>query len=112
GKSAQANSNGASSSPANSIDRQESASLRPTIESVRRATDLKVEASNGKLPIIFSPPGNGNGDAADLATGKFILRLELTEKIKELFRLAQEQGYLTQGDIQEALPGNLITPEE
>src|SRR5271170_1887829 len=36
---------------------------------------------------------------------------ELTEKIKELVRLAQEQGYLTYGDIHEALPANIIAPE-
>ncbi|MFN7140316.1 MAG: RNA polymerase sigma factor RpoD, partial [Limisphaerales bacterium] len=37
---------------------------------------------------------------------------DLTEKIKELVRLAQEQGYLTHNDINEALPENVITPEE
>jgi RNA polymerase primary sigma factor len=37
---------------------------------------------------------------------------ELTEKIKELIRLAQEQGYLTYGDINDALPENLVTPED
>jgi RNA polymerase primary sigma factor len=37
---------------------------------------------------------------------------ELAEKIKELVRLAQDQGYLTYGDITEALSGNLILPEE
>jgi len=38
--------------------------------------------------------------------------LELTEKVKELIRLAQEQGYLTYGDINDALPDNVISPEE
>ena len=37
---------------------------------------------------------------------------ELAEKIKELIRLAQEQGYLTYGDINDALPDTLITPED
>src|SRR5262245_45976829 len=37
---------------------------------------------------------------------------ELAEKIKELVRLAQEQGYLTYGDINDALPDNLIAPED
>jgi RNA polymerase primary sigma factor len=37
---------------------------------------------------------------------------DLTEKIKELVRLAQEQGYLTYGDINDALPDNIVTPEE
>jgi RNA polymerase primary sigma factor len=35
----------------------------------------------------------------------------LTEKVKEMVRLAQEQGYLTYGDINDALPDG-VTPEE
>ena len=37
---------------------------------------------------------------------------DITEKIKELVRLAQEQGYLTYNDINDALPETLITPED
>src|SRR6266571_1460825 len=37
---------------------------------------------------------------------------DLTEKIKELVRLAQEQGYLTYNDINDALPDTMITAEE
>ncbi len=36
----------------------------------------------------------------------------IADKMKELVRLAQEQGYLTHGDINDALPDNLITAEE
>ena len=38
--------------------------------------------------------------------------LDLTEKIKQLVRLAQEQGYLTYTDINDTLPDEVITPEE
>ena len=38
--------------------------------------------------------------------------LDLTEKLKELLRLSQEQGYLTYGDINDALPEGVITPED
>ena len=38
--------------------------------------------------------------------------VEIAEKIKELVRLAQEQGYLTYNDVNEALPDSLITGEE
>jgi RNA polymerase primary sigma factor len=37
---------------------------------------------------------------------------ELTEKVKELVRLAQEQGYLTFSDINDALPYTVTSPEE
>ncbi|MDB6024787.1 MAG: rpoD [Verrucomicrobiales bacterium] len=38
--------------------------------------------------------------------------IDLTEKIKDLVRLAQEQGYLTYTDINEALPDAVVTPED
>jgi RNA polymerase primary sigma factor len=38
--------------------------------------------------------------------------LDLTEKVKELVRLAQEQGYLTYSDINDALPDGVISPDE
>jgi RNA polymerase primary sigma factor len=38
--------------------------------------------------------------------------LEIAQKVKELVRLAQEQGYLTYGDINDALPQDVIGPEE
>jgi len=37
---------------------------------------------------------------------------DLTEKVKELLRLAQEQGHLTYDDINDALPENVVTPED
>ena len=40
------------------------------------------------------------------------LDAELSEKIKELVRLAQEQGHLTYNDINDALPENYVTPEK
>jgi RNA polymerase primary sigma factor len=36
----------------------------------------------------------------------------LAEKIRELIRLAQEQGYLTYGDINDALPDGMVSPED
>src|SRR5262245_47971835 len=38
--------------------------------------------------------------------------VELAEKVKELLRLAQEQGYLTYNDINDALPDNIVSPED
>jgi RNA polymerase primary sigma factor len=38
--------------------------------------------------------------------------LDLSEKVKELVRLAQEQGYLTYSDINDALPDGMVSPEE
>ncbi len=38
--------------------------------------------------------------------------IDLTEKVKELLRLAQEQGHLTYNDINDALPDNVVSPGE
>jgi RNA polymerase primary sigma factor len=60
--------------------------------------------------------GNGNGHAtvtmAANAPANGHITPVLAEKIKELVRLSQEQGYLTYNDINEALPDNLSTPQE
>jgi len=58
---------------------------------------------NGKA-LLPTPDGAGE-DAKGHAA-------ELAEKIKELVRLAQEQGYLTYGDINDALPDSQVTPED
>lgn len=38
--------------------------------------------------------------------------VDLTEKVKELVRLAQEQGHLTYDDINDALPDTIVTAED
>ena len=38
--------------------------------------------------------------------------LDLTEKVKELVRLAREQGHLTFEDVNDALPDAIVTPED
>jgi len=35
----------------------------------------------------------------------------IQEKVKELLRLAQDQGYLTYDDVNDALPDEVVTPE-
>jgi RNA polymerase primary sigma factor len=38
--------------------------------------------------------------------------LDLTEKVRELLRLAKEQGHLTYDDLSDALPDDVVTPED
>src|SRR5690242_2036993 len=63
------------------------------------------------------PPGPGpDGQTpplspAQISTFKSSSGVDLTEKVKELVRLAQEQGYLTYNDINDALPDNIVSPE-
>ncbi len=73
----------------------------------------KSDLDQGKDPITgdrLSPPLVL--ETHNLSMPKTQAGFDLTEKVKELVRLAQEQGYLTHNDINEALPENVITPEE
>ena len=73
-----------------------------------------ISASNGgpsavgrDLPGRNHVLGGQGSTAPEQGAGGF----DLSAKIKELVRLAQEQGYLTYNDINEALPDSMISPE-
>jgi len=52
---------------------------------------------------VEEPPAGG-----PVRPGEF----NVQDKVKELVKLAQEQGYLTYNDINDALPDGMVTPEE
>jgi RNA polymerase primary sigma factor len=72
------------------------------------------DESSGAPTRGTSPASNGHdtGAAPVTAAGPLDKAAEVAEKIKELVRLAQEQGYLTYGDVNDALPDTLISAEE
>ena len=78
---------------------------RPSAKNNRSAAPLPTAS------LLAHGRSSGPGDAVGTGLGA-ARHVEIPEKIKELVRLAQEQGYLTYGDISEALPHNLVTPEE
>jgi RNA polymerase primary sigma factor len=99
---------------------------RQISQNLQTESNLSSQNDQPDLPVI-SKPGTATastaGHAADAnghatitmaasAPGNGHISPELAEKIKELVRLAQEQGYLTYNDINESLPDNLSTPEE
>ena len=53
-----------------------------------------------------------SGEAIRRSGGKLVNTPEVQEKIKDLIRLAQEQGYLTYDDINDVLPHDIIKPED
>ena len=61
---------------------------------------------------IRSPRSEVRPPTSDLRLPPASPVAELAEKIKELVRLAQEQGHLTHADISEVLPENELTPEK
>ena len=76
-------------------------------------------ASNGKARGVFGKKSSKlenstthNSTLALPANFKSLSGADLTEKIKDLVRLAQEQGYLTYNDINDALPDSIVSPDE
>ncbi len=67
--------------------------------------------SNGQLRTVHTTHHPAFNEQS-IGTIKSQSGFDLTEKIKELVRLAQEQGYLTYNDINDALPDTMITAEE
>ena len=64
--------------------------------------------SNGHLPLGLS----NSPDATVAATALLNLaELDVAEKIKDLVRLSQEQGYLTYADINDGFAGQLRSAE-
>ena len=73
-----------------------------TAENSLSSASPAAATTNGHLPTATLA---GAAHSVDRQT-------EIAEKIKELVRLAQEQGYLTYNDVNEVLPESLISGEE
>jgi RNA polymerase primary sigma factor len=82
--------------------------------SPKAANPLRPPVLPPASPHSHNGAANSNGEAQLQALGSIKSQAggDLTEKIKELVRLAQEQGYLTYGDINDALPDTLVTPDD
>ena len=95
--------------------------LRPVLARKPEEISKNPKDSKGILKDLKKGKNNGPGgkDAqtvqdhvAAIGPIKSQSGVDLTEKVNELVRLAQEQGYLTYGDINDALPDNVISPED
>jgi RNA polymerase primary sigma factor len=70
----------------------------------KRGSSPKQSAAAANSPVNGASSANGNGQLHADA--------EVDAKLKELIQLAQDQGYLTYDDINDALPDALIAPDE
>ena len=78
----------------------------------KAATRPRMETSPNGHPTVASTPKLSDGAVQNLTPIRSESGVDLTEKIKELLRLAQEQGYLTYTDINDALPENIVTADD
>jgi RNA polymerase primary sigma factor len=81
-----------------------------------QASTLRADVDAGRA--VLNPRQAGLPDCGSAHAGpgadspKVGVNGELTEKIKDLVRLAQEQGYLTYGDIKDAIPDTIFSAED
>jgi RNA polymerase primary sigma factor len=76
------------------------------------AAKVAAPGSPGNAPpagAVPTPAGKAGQPPVD--PNKPVTPFDLTEKVKDLVRLAQEQGHLTYDDINDVLPDNIVTPE-
>jgi RNA polymerase primary sigma factor len=91
------------------------APLAETLSQVNGQSVKQAAAADVIPPVGLNGKGSVSGEPAPgrpVGVNPAAHAAELAEKVKELVRLAQEQGYLTYGDINDALPDTLITPED
>ena len=72
-------------------------------EEIKSTAEEQEEGTEGE-EVVDTPP-----QEPDFTKDE---EFNLQEKIKELVQLAQDQGHLTVGDINDALPRDLVTPEK
>jgi RNA polymerase primary sigma factor len=80
-----------------------------------KAEAMKTELGKSGTAQKAAPekPAKGSTTASSsAATNILSAEFDVTEKLRELIRLAKEQGYLTFDDLNEALPDSLNDPEE
>jgi RNA polymerase primary sigma factor len=92
-----------------------------------RKAKVRSSGSKSRSPVsahpapATSPQSNGHSPAEAAETNGAPHRIlpltgnsaaEIADKIKELVRLAHEQGHLTYSDINDALPENIVTPDD
>jgi RNA polymerase primary sigma factor len=103
--------------------REKKSPLRKTEKHENGKTKLNLTTALGALARSISPAAanhNGNGvTAANGANGTHGTNgakpegaFDINEKVKELVRLSKEQGYLTYNDINDALPDNIVNPDD
>ncbi len=85
---------------------------KATKEKAPTKAEQVVQAKNGKAAKGGIPAKLGKVIAPAATTISVIDQPDVQEKLRELIKLAKEQGYLTYDDLNEALPDNVNDPDE
>jgi RNA polymerase primary sigma factor len=77
--------------------------------SKRKAAAAKKPANEPVQAVPVLPIASTNGSTL---AGHVSTEVDLQERLREMVKLAKEQGYLTYDDINEALPEGMVDPDE
>ena len=77
--------------------------------SKRKAAAAKKPANEPVQVVPALPIASTNGSTL---AGHVPTEVDLQERLREMVKLAKEQGYLTYDDINEALPEGMVDPDE
>ena len=80
----------------------------PQAKSVKATAGRKKESAEGQPDKAAARQNATKGDVVQIRVN----RDERNAKLKELIKLAQEQGYLTYDDVNEVMPESVVSPEE
>jgi RNA polymerase primary sigma factor len=89
-------------------------SFEPETNGKPKAANGHSKDSNGHSTSGRAPTGSMVDPVVAASFGPGVVTVDspiVVEKIKDLLRLAQDQGYLTYDDINDALPDEIVTPE-
>ena len=73
-------------------------------------SDEPSEADLASAEVEAKEALNGNGSGENQGVGIWAQSPEKQERLRELIKLAREQGYLTHDDLHEALPETVTKP--
>jgi RNA polymerase primary sigma factor len=74
--------------------------------------ETKIESLAADQDDPVEPKGTNGLMGSELRSGSGEGSVDLQERLRELLKLAKEQGYLTYDDINEALPDGMADPDE
>jgi len=81
----------------------------PAVVPVRRRRGRPPRVPQAPLSL---PAVSLAGAQNSVGLVKSLTRMDLAQKVKDLLRLAKEQGHLTYDDLNDALPDDLVTPAD
>src|SRR5664279_2447865 len=81
----------------------------PAIPPVRRRRGRPSRSAKSPLALPAAPRTDAQQSVASVTSQRGV---DLTQKVKDLLRLAKEQGHLTHDDFNDALPNELVTPAD